>query len=320
MQPNPLRATLVCLATLLASACNAATSPAPSGVMHLTTAEYPNLTPAYSSPFRSRIAATSNSKLFEYINNDYGSYSNVYDYPKGDAPIDTIKNVGGQSCTNVLYGYGKKTFWIVASSVKIAEFSVPKTLVRKLSTSLERPSSCAMNLNGDLAVGDLYSGDVAIYKNAKGTPTVMTTPLGLEYFDGYDPKGDLFFDGLNIIQTFELDELPAGSTTIQKITLSQGVNFPGSVQWDGKYMTVYDQEADVIYRFQMNGTNGTLKGTVKLTGAKDCAQTWIAKGLVFCADAGTDAAEVFKYPAGGSPVAVFTGNFDLPLGTVAVEK
>jgi hypothetical protein len=29
---------------------------------------------------------------------------------------------------------------------------------------------------------------------------------------------------------------------------------------------------------------------------------------------------VFKYPAGGSAVAVFTGNFDLPLGTVAAEK
>jgi hypothetical protein len=35
---------------------------------------------------------------------------------------------------------------------------------------------------------------------------------------------------------------------------------------------------------------------------------------------GTDGSEVFDYPAGGSPVAVFTGNFDEPLGTVAARK
>jgi hypothetical protein len=30
--------------------------------------------------------------------------------------------------------------------------------------------------------------------------------------------------------------------------------------------------------------------------------------------------EVYNYPAGGSAVAVFTGNFDLPLAVVAVKK
>jgi hypothetical protein len=62
-----------------------------------------------------------------------------------------------------------------------------------------------------------------------------------------------------------------------------------------------------------------LKGTVSLSGSSDCAQTWIA-GVVFCADAGSEGAEVFKYPAGGSPIAILTGNFDLPLGVVAAEK
>ncbi|MGC2407538.1 MAG: hypothetical protein WA431_14115 [Candidatus Cybelea sp.] len=28
----------------------------------------------------------------------------------------------------------------------------------------------------------------------------------------------------------------------------------------------------------------------------------------------------FRYPAGGSPVATFTGNFDEPLGVVAAKK
>jgi hypothetical protein len=37
-------------------------------------------------------------------------------------------------------------------------------------------------------------------------------------------------------------------------------------------------------------------------------------------DSGNDRGEVFKYPAGGNPVAVLQGNFDEPLGTAAVEK
>jgi hypothetical protein len=36
--------------------------------------------------------------------------------------------------------------------------------------------------------------------------------------------------------------------------------------------------------------------------------------------AGNDNGEVFKYPAGGSPIAVFTGNFDEPLGVVAAKR
>jgi hypothetical protein len=38
------------------------------------------------------------------------------------------------------------------------------------------------------------------------------------------------------------------------------------------------------------------------------------------ANAGTGAAEAFKYPAGGSPLATLTGSFDQPLGVVAAEK
>jgi hypothetical protein len=55
-------------------------------------------------------------------------------------------------------------------------------------------------------------------------------------------------------------------------------------------------------------------------GSSDCAQTWIAAGVVYCGDAGNDNGEVFRYPEGGAPVAILSGNFDEPLGAVAVEK
>jgi hypothetical protein len=265
------------------------------------------------------------SKKFEYIINDYNSYATIFDYPESDQQIGTIANVGGQGCTNVLYGYGKKTFWIAASDTEITEFEVPKKPIKTLSEVVGAPSSCAMDTSGDLAVGILNgsapgSGDIVIFKNASGSGTIKTTPLDGEFFDGYDNHGNLFADGFRSGSIFALVELPEGRSKFQTIATSNRVGFPGSVQWDGTYVTVTDQDANAIYRYAVKGTKATLKGTVSLTDAGDCAQTWIVKDGVFCADANNGDGKVYKYPAGGSPIAVFTGNFDLPLGTVAAEK
>jgi hypothetical protein len=262
------------------------------------------------------------SKYFEYIINDYTTFAGIFDYPKSDKQIGTIENVGGQGCTNVLYGYGKKTFWIVAGADQITDYQVPQKPLKTLSVTVGNPSSCAMDTSGDLAVGILDgsgSGDVVIFPHASGSGTVYGTPLLDEYFDGYDNQGNLFADGFND-SGFELVELPKGSTKFQTITTSNTVEFPGSVQWDGTYLTVTDQETNSMYQYTVSGTKATLKGTVSLSGSSDCAQTWIATGVVFCADAGTEGAEVFNYPAGGSPIAILTGNFGLPLGVVAAEK
>ncbi len=264
------------------------------------------------------------AKKFVYIINAYGTYASIFDYPKSDKQIGTINNVGGQGCTNVLYGYGNKTFWIVAGRDQITEYQVPQKAIKTLDAPAgSMPSSCAMDASGDLAVGILSStdsGDVVIFKNASGSGTVYTTPLTQEFFDGYDGHGNLFADGLNKFNRFTLAKLPKGGSQFQTITTSNNVHYPGSVQWDGKYLTVLDQLVDAIYRYTVSGTKAQLKGTVTLTGSTDCAQTWIVKGIVYCADAGKDDGEVFKYPAGGSPIAVLTGNFDTPLGVTAAEK
>jgi hypothetical protein len=75
-----------------------------------------------------------------------------------------------------------------------------------------------------------------------------------------------------------------------------------------------------MYQYTVSGTTATLKGTVSFSGSSDCAQTWIVQGLVYCGDAGNGDGEVFNYPAGGSLIATFTGNFDFPLGVVAAKK
>jgi hypothetical protein len=264
------------------------------------------------------------SKFFEYVINDYGSYAAIFEYPKYDKQIGKIDDVGGQGCTNVLYGYGNKIFWIVASAHHITKYTVPKEPIKRLSVSIGKPSSCAMNAAGDLAVGILggsrAAGDVVIFKNASGSGTVYTTPLTAEFFDGYDSHGNLFADGYNNSAKFQLVELPNGSDRFKKVTTSNTVGFPGSVQWDGKYLTVVDQDAASIYQYTVSGTTATLQGTVSLSTSSDCSQTWIATGVVYCADAGNEDGEVFAYPAGGSAIAVLGSSFPLPLGTVAAQR
>jgi hypothetical protein len=317
------------------SACGGS-SVAPSSAMSgmLTTAARPNLgllprnlaMPATRTPI-------SSSKYYEYIGNDYGTYVGIFDYPKSDDEIGKIAGGGGQLCTHVFYGYGTKTFWNVAGQDAITEYSVPKKPLKTLDSPYEAPSSCAMNSSGDLAVGILYGaggGDVIIYKNASGKGKVYKTPLAREYFDGYDPKGNLFADGFGGSSTtsssygFELVELPAGGSKFVPVTTSNSPEFPGSVQWDGTYLVLTDQGTaemyQYTYQYTTNGTKLTLKHTISLSGSSDCAQTWIATKVVYCADAGTDGAEVFKYPQGGSYVAALSGAFATPLGVVATQK
>ena len=212
-------------------------------------------------------------KHFEYIINFYGSYASIFNYPKGIAMIGQINGAGGQGCTNVLYGYGHKIFWNPGrTNDLIDEYQVPNKLLKTLFLNYTYTSSCAMNTRGDLAVGILLGnssgpgGQVVIFKNATGSGTVYNTPLAKEYFDGYDPNGNLFADGFTNASAFALVELPKGSTKFETITTSNGVEFPGSVQWDGTYLTVFDQIANKMYQYTVSGTKATLKGTIQFRG------------------------------------------------------
>lgn len=264
---------------------------------------------------------------YEYIFNYYGSYASIFDYPKSTAMIGQINGLGGQGCTNVLHGYGKKIFWNAQrTNDLIVEYHVPHKFLRSVTVNYTYTSSCAMNTSGDLAVGVLLGnsygagGQVVIFKNAQGTGKVYNTPLYKEYFNGYDSAGNLFADGEDSSGNFKLVELPVGQTKFITITTSNSPQFPGSVQWDGTYLTVFDQIADATYRYTVSGTTAQLKKTVQYSGISDCAQTWIVKGIVYCADAGNNDGEVLPYPAGGKPIATFTGSFDEPLGVTASKS
>ena len=125
---------------------------------------------------------------------------------------------------------------------------------------------------------NLLSGGVTIFHKARGKGKVISGP-GEAYFGGYDSQSDLFVDGFSSNHGFALVELKKGSSAFVTVATSNTVEFPGSVQWDGTYLTVTDQSAGAIYRYTVSGTSATLKDTVLLSGASDCAASWIARGL-----------------------------------------
>jgi hypothetical protein len=278
--------------------------------------------------FARLVPAAKNNGDYEYVFNDYGTYASIFNYPKSTGMVGQIDGLGGQGCTNVLFGYGKKIFWNAGRTDDlITEYQVPDKKLRSLSLDYTFTSSCAMNKAGDLAVGVLLgnsygaAGQQVVFKKATGKPTVYNTPLAEAFFAGYDPKGNLFADGFGQgTYDFAFVELPAGSSTAVTVKLPNQVQFPGSVQWDGKYMTVFDQLTSQTFQYAIHGTKAVLKNTITYTDAGDCAQTWIVKGLMYCGDAANDDGSVYAYPAGGAPLATFTGSFDFPLGTTAAKK
>jgi len=255
----------------------------------------------------------------EYISNFYSSTILSFDYPKSDSSTGTISADEPQGeCSQT----GKKTWWQVNSgSDDIDEFAYGGTSpIKSVSESTGEAAGCSVSSKGDLAVSLLGTSDIVIFTGGTGSGTVVADGMSSTYFIAYDPKGDLFVDGITESDTYGMSEMAAGSSSFTTVTLPNTPLFPGGLQWDGKYMTFNDQEAHDIYQYSVSGDVATLKGTVSLGGTSDCVQTWISGKLVFCPDAGNENATVFKYPAGGSAIATLSGSFDLPIGAVSVSK
>src|ERR1700722_4902788 len=123
--------------------------------------------------------------------------------------------------------------WVPEGTSKIYEYAHggknPIATLSDYGSVGEFAYGCSVNPStGDLAVSNAGTtdgnvGSVSIYKRARGTPKVYSDPnlaLGAQFL-AYDPKGNIFIDGINGDQVFELDELPVGSSKFTKLTLSQ---------------------------------------------------------------------------------------------------
>jgi hypothetical protein len=121
---------------------------------------------------------------------------------------------------------------------------------------------------------------------------------------------------------FGLVELPKGSSSFEAIKINQSIGYPGSVQWDGKHVTVDDgkgspRAANVIWRFAIRGTRGKYVGSTPLEDGGFASLkpfTWIfgsrviAINLTGCAITCGYDAPIYDYPAGGSATKLLGGS------------
>lgn len=215
------------------------------------------------------------------------------------------------------------------------------------------PYGCAVNrTNGDLAVMDVSTldtdyGDIAVFKDASGTPETYENPnLKLYYyFGGYDPSGNLYVSALtyDLPLTYELDELPSGGSALQTLNISGGtVYWPAMVQWYRQTgsLILGDQRcgnasAACTYTTSVSGSTATITGQTTLlnfdgTTACDVVQGTIAAfGERFLAGGNYDFCEGYTYPfanrwafpAGGQPTH-YNGKFIIgaPIGSAVSPR
>lgn len=173
---------------------------------------------------------------------------------------------------------------------------------------------CAINRKtGDLAVSGGAGDQIFIYHNATGAPTTYAdSNFGSTEYLGYDNQGNLFVDGAYVSGGFHYAELPAGGSSLEDLTLSETPSAPGNVQWDGQYMAVGD-ETNTIYRTQGQTVISTLTLSTSTLG-----QFYImpSNRRIIAPDFDRATADIYGYPAGGSPIRSITGGLESPDGVV----
>jgi hypothetical protein len=189
----------------------------------------------------------------------------------------------------------------------------------------EYPYACSIDpTTGNLAVTNLFSvygsGNIAIFPNATGTPTIYSgAAFGDMYYAAYDSSGNLFFDATpSGSGYFAFGELPQGGSSLETVTLDQSIGFPGGVSWDGRYIAVGDQNSPAIYQFTVSGGAGTEVGSTQLTNASGILQFATPRkganaknsqaSAVIGPSCTANATGVWAYPGGGTPTKMLAGS------------
>jgi hypothetical protein len=156
-------------------------------------------------------------------------------------------------------------------------------------------------------------GSVTIWpysrKRGWGLAQDHTIPnMGESRYCTYDSQGNLFIDG-DDSGSFDLEELPKGSSTFTTITLDQKIGVPGSLQWTGKYLVVEDAINSytgpaVIYRFVISGASGHRVSATTLTDSIANAQFLVHGSTVIgpVRQNSVPGLGFWSFPGGGAPV------------------
>ncbi len=270
--------------------------------------------PARAVPPQAAATAHSQSSDLLYVVNVTNNSVGVYEYPAG-TPVGTLSGFTHPqgACTDA----AGDVFIANTGAHDIVEYVHGGTHAqRTLDDGQYRPAGCAIDsLTGDLAVANDgtgkpgSSGNVAVYRDARGTPQYFT---GLHAYIScaYDDRGDLFVDG-EYDSNYYLEELPRGGAALETIHFQnfQVLHFIG---WDGSYITdeVPETNWSAIYRFKISEAKAHLQGVTTVSRS----------GYVFfdrprVVVAAKSEVAIFDYPSGAGPTKKIADR-DGPVSTV----
>jgi hypothetical protein len=141
------------------------------------------------------------------------------------------------------------------------------------------PIGCSIDSAGDLAVNNGVpdgGSDVEVWKDASGTPTTYENKQDCYQMwpPGYDNKGNLFVEiGPNVC------ELPADGTSLISVSFNHSLNFPGSIMWDGKHLTLTDQGSGAMYRVKETRKGLDVIGTTQLKD-RQCGEVEVPQPFI----------------------------------------
>ncbi|HEV3090645.1 MAG TPA: hypothetical protein VGX91_04275 [Candidatus Cybelea sp.] len=181
---------------------------------------------------------------------------------------------------------------------------------------------CAIDpASGNLAVTYFsdFDGNVAIYKNASGSPVTYNDDYGPPFFFcTYDNQSNLFISDNWVHGSPLLYELPNGSSNLVQISLNKDIGWPSegplTIQWTGNALAYGGSPQPpqtrkgpvVIYEVTVSGTEGELTRAIQLATHKPGdTQFWVQGKSVVQATAGRTHIGVWGYPAGGEPTTLF---------------
>jgi hypothetical protein len=203
----------------------------------------------------------------------------------------------------------------------ILEYTGTK-LTNTIADSGQYPVGCSVDSKGDLAVSNIIStadgpGSITIFAGGKGTgKNFAVTGLSRVYFLAYD-KTTLWVSGESSSSTVAFASVNAKGKSTNKPITGGSISFPGGVQFDGKNVTLGDQDGAVVYQMK----KFAIVSSTPLTGSVDVVSYWIDQptSTLIAPDAGAAAVEIYKYPAGGSATQTLTG-FSEPIGATVSAK
>jgi hypothetical protein len=209
----------------------------------------------------------------------------------------------------------------------IDEYAGDGTFLRSLKDAKKYPLFCAVDpKTNTLAVRNIIStsggpGGVVLYANASGTPQPFSDPnfSQINSLVYYGETGKLFYTG----------DLTSGPPALgsyyngqYKVVTIKGPGFePGWILYAAKTKSLVVANTSSPYTpgYYFVKQNGKVTGNMSLgcpSGFCDVVQPTIEGGTFIAPDAASVAVAAYKFPAGGTPYAIFKGaNFEQPIGS-----